>query len=281
MILHKDKRFLIDCGEGTQRQLLRSGLGFKKLKKIFLTHGHLDHILGLGGLVSTFGRWDVVPALEIYGGHWALERVKTLLLDVVLRGPEVSMSLDFIEISPGVLLEDEDLEIVAFSVSHRGSGCFGFTFQEKSRRPFLAEEAERLGVPAGPERKKLVQGESIVLADGTVVRPAQVLGEPVPGTKLVYVGDASRVGNLVEAARGADALVVEATYLSVHAPLARKFGHITATEAANLARRAEVKSLYLIHISRRYPGKEILAEAQSIFPNTIVPDDLDRFRVSE
>jgi len=280
LVIHEGQRFLIDCAEGTQRQLLRSGLGFKRLSTVLLTHGHLDHILGLGGLVSTFGRWDVAPALRIYGGSWPLERVKRLLLGVVLRGPEISMSLDFIEISPGVVVEGEDFEIVAFPVTHRGPGCFGFTFREKSKRPFLVEEAERLGIPPGPERRRLVEGETITLADGTVVRPEQVLGEPVPGTKLVYVGDASSVDDLVEEARDADALVMEATYLSAEAWLAKRFGHLTAAQAATLAHEAGVKQLFLNHISRRYFGEEILEEARTIFPNTVLPNDLDRFQIA-
>lgn len=279
MVLYEHYRFLIDCGEGTQRQLLRSGLGFKRLKRILLTHGHLDHILGLGGLVSTFSRWEAVETVEIYGGRWALERVRDLILGVVLRGAKPPLELKFIELSPGVVLEDEDFVLSAFPVTHRGPDCFGFTFEERSKRPFLAEEAERLGVPAGPERKRLVQGRPITLADGTTVDPDQVLGEARPGTKLVYVGDASRVDNLIHQAEGADALVIEATYLSADAALAEQFGHLTAAQAATLAREAGVKALYLNHVSRRYPGKEILEEARVIFPNTIVVRDLDRFRI--
>lgn len=279
MVLHKEYRFLIDCGEGTQRQLLKSGLGFKRLDKILLTHGHLDHILGLGGLVSTFSRWEAIPKLEIYGGSWALERVYDLIFGVVFRGIKPPLQVDLIPTRPGTLMEDDAFELSAFAVTHRGPGCLGYTFREKEKRPFLVEKSEALGVPAGPERGRLVRGETVTLADGTVVHPDQVLGPPVPGAKLVFVGDAARTHNLVEAASDADALVIEATYLSKERELAREYGHLTAAEAATLARRAGVRQLYLTHISRRYPGEAVRAEAEAIFPQTVVARDFDRFRI--
>ena len=192
-------------------------------------------------------------------------------MKVVLRGGEVDMDINFVPILPGVIWEDETMSISAFPVTHRGPGCFGYVLEEKGRRPFLEEEAQRLGVPRGPERKALVQGQPITLADGTVIRPEQVLGDQVPGTKLVHVGDAGRTDDLVEVCRGADALVIEATYTSDEAEMAARFGHLTAAQAAELAARTGVQNLFLVHLSRRYSEREVLREARAIFPNTIVP----------
>ena len=278
MVMHDDQRFLVDCGEGTQRQILRSGLGFKRLDKVLLTHGHLDHMLGLGGLVSTFARWEAGTDLAIYAGGWALERVRDLM-NVVLRGGEVQLRIDYQELKPGVIWKHRGLTVRTFPVVHRGPGCFGFVFEEDSRRPFLVEEAERLGVPSGPERKQLVRGESITLADGRVIGADQVLGPLIPGVKLAWVGDAAETDNLVEQVAGADALVIEATYLDVEADMAQRFGHLTASQAATLAYEAGVKKLYLTHISRRYAASQAKAEAEPIFPNVIVARDLDSFRV--
>jgi ribonuclease Z len=278
MVIHRDQRFLVDCGEGTQRQLLKSGLGFKRLDKVLLTHGHLDHILGLGGLVSTFSRWEAIDHFTMYGGRWAIERVRDLM-DVVLRGGEVGMDVSYKEIAPGPIWRSDSMTITAIPVTHRGPGCFGFVFEERTHRPFLVERAEALGVPAGPERRRLVEGQPVEVPGGRIVHPDEVLGEPVPGTKLVYIGDAGRVDDLVEAVRGADALVIEATYLDVEADLAAQFGHITAAQAAGLARDAGVKCLFLVHISRRYSERMIQAEARAVFANSVVPRDLAHYKV--
>jgi ribonuclease Z len=278
MVLHRDRRFLVDAGEGTQRQILRSGLGFKRLDTVLLTHGHLDHILGLGGLASTFSRWEAADRLTIYGGQWALERVRSLM-DVVMRGGETQFVIEYVVVEPGPVVADDALDVVAFPVRHRGAGNFGYLFQERSHRPFLPERAEALGVPMGPIRRDLVQGRSATLADGRLVRPDDVLGPAVPGTKLVVIGDAARVSDLVAVARGADALVCESTYLWADRELARSFGHLTARQAAELAAAAEVGTLLLTHLSRRYNPREVREEASAVFPATLVVEDFDRFAI--
>ena len=279
IIMHDDQRFLVDAGEGTQRQILRSGVGFRKLDKILLTHGHLDHILGLGGLMSTFSRWESISEIDLYGGRWALERVAALM-DIVLRGGEVDMTVDCHIVQEGLIWENDDMTIRAVPVIHRGPGCFGYVFEEKSHRPFNVEKATALGVPIGPERRKLVSGEPITLDDGRVIEPETVLDEALPGLKVVHIGDTGRTDNLLEACKGADVLIIESTYGQREADMAAHFGHLTAAQGATLARDAGVKQLFLVHISRRYMAAELIQEARTIFPHTKIPHDLDHYRVT-
>jgi ribonuclease Z len=280
MVLHKEYRFLIDCGEGTQRQILQSGLGFKRLDKILITHSHLDHILGLAGLLSTFMRWEAIEKLEIWAGAPAAARIRDLLHGVVLRGANPPVKLEINTIEAGCLMEDDTFRLTAFPVTHRGGGTFGFLFEEKPRRPFLADEADRLGVPAGPLRAQLVAGRTCTLPGGAVVRPDDVLGPLAPGTRLAFVGDCGRTDNILEPCRNADGLVIEATYLEVEVDLAREFSHLTARQAASLAREAQVGRLFLTHLSRRYRDREVLDEAREVFPDTTVVKDFDRFSIA-
>jgi len=279
IVQHDEFRFLIDCGEGTQRQILQAGVGFRHLTRVLLTHGHLDHILGLGGLLSTFLRWEAIEELEIFGGRSALDRVHDLLYGVVLRGNSPPMPLQFRETKPGVFFEAKDFSVSAFPVSHRGPDCLGFTFEERARRPFRPERADALGIPFGPERRDLVEGKTLVLPTGQRVTPEDVLGPLQKGAKLVVIGDAGRTDDLVQHCRDADVLVIESTYLNEEAEMARQFSHLTAQQAAELAVRANVRHLILTHISRRYREKDVQKEAQAVHPNVSVARDFDTFHV--
>ena len=293
-VLAGEHRYLVDCGEGTQRQILKSGIGYKKMNRVLLTHAHLDHILGLGGLISTFAHFESVEFVEIFGGKPALDRVESLLYSVVLREERAPMPIHLIDIKTTKhlnsarefsisssdlypILDARQYEVFAFPVQHRGPGNFGFDFRERTHRPFLVEKAEALGIPSGPERGQLVKGHPISLADGRTIQPVDVLGTEVPGTKLVIMADVGRVDTLVEQCRDADTLVIEATFLDEHAEEARSFGHITARMAADLAVKANVNSLILWHVRHRYRERDILAEARSVFPNAYVARDFDHF----
>lgn len=279
LVQHEDYRFLVDCGEGTQRQILRAGTGFKRLNQIFLTHGHLDHILGLAGIISTFLRWEVMDEVDIYGTQHTLDRVYDLIYKVVLRGYRGKSPVTLHVVEPGLFFETERFSVSAFPVDHRGSDSLGYRFEEYSRRPFLPEKAAELNIPPGPWRRDLVDGKPIILPDGRSIDPEQVLGEARKGTSLVVVGDTGQVENLRPYVQDADGLVIEATYINAETELAENFGHITAAQAAGLAKDANVKSLYLTHLSRRYRERDVLEEAQTVLPSAIVARDFDRFQI--
>jgi ribonuclease Z len=278
-VQHEEFRFLVDCGEGTQRQILRSGVGFKRLNQILLTHGHLDHILGLGGLVSTFLRWEVMEEIEIYGTQHTLDRVYDLIFGVVLRGFRGKPPVILHAIEPGVFFEADNFTIFAFPVEHRGSKSLGYRFEERSRRPFLPEKAEVLNVPPGPWRRDLVNGKTVTLPDGRTIDPDQVLGEPRKGTSLVVVGDTGRPERVVQYAKDADALVIESTYIQAEEDLAKRFDHLTAVQAAGVAKEAGVGQLFLTHLSRRYRERDVLEEAQNVFQPVYVARDFDHYKI--
>lgn len=281
VVMYNEHRFLIDCGEGTQRQILKAGIGFKRLNHVLITHGHLDHILGLAGLFSTLTRWETLEKVEILGGKWALERIEALLygVRVIPPGKKATVEVELREIDPGVIFKDGDFTVTAFPVSHRGPDCFGYLFEEAPRRPFLPEKADELGVPHGPIRRDLVQGKAVKLPDGKEIKPEDVMGAETPGTKFVHIGDTGRTDNVLKVCQGADALVIEATYLKSETEMARDFAHLTAEQAAHLAKKAGVGQLILTHISRRYRERDVIKEARAVFPNTVVARDFDNFQV--
>ena len=279
VVIHNKHRFLVDCGEGTQRQILHSGLGFRKLNRILVTHGHLDHILGIAGLVSTYLRWEAMDKLEIYAGRNALERIDDLLFRVVIRGARPPFPIDLIPVDPGTIIEENDLTVTAFPVNHRGPDCFGFMFQEAGRRPFLSDKAEALGIPQGPWRRDLAQGLPATLPNGRVVQPDEVLGDFEAGTRLTIVGDTGDTESILPYCQDADGLVIEATYLEEEREMARQFAHLTAAEAARLAKNANVGQLFLTHISRRYRDRDVENEAKEIFPNATLVHDFDACQV--
>ncbi len=265
------ERLLFDCGEGTQRQLLRSDVGLVDLEQVFLTHLHADHYLGLPGMLKTFSLRGRELPLTIYGPAGTRDLIATLgRVFGTLTYP-----VEIVELRPGCELERDGYRIAAFGVDHV-SHAVGYALSEHPRPGrFDVAGANRLGVPDGPARGTLQRGEDVTLADGRRVTPADVLGEPRQGRIVVLTGDTAPCASVVEAATGADLLVHEATFLADERERARETRHSTAGQAALAARAAGVKLLALTHVSARYGGRELEEEARAVHAATVVPRDFD------
>jgi ribonuclease Z len=265
------ERLLFDCAEGTQRQLLRSAVGLVELREIFLTHYHADHYLGLPGMLKTFALRGRTLPITIYGPP-GLRELFVALKRIFGR---LTYRYDLVELPPDAKLERGDYALRTFPVAHEVS-AIGYALVERERPGrFDVEAADALGVPAGPERGALQAGESVTLPDGRTITPDAVLGPPRPGRKFVLAGDTAPAASVVQAAHGADVLVHEATFCEDVRERARETAHTTAADAAEVARRAEVALLVLTHLSTRYFGPDVAREARAIFPDTVVPRDLD------
>lgn len=262
-------RILIDCGEGTQRQLVRSD-GLADLTDIFLTHHHADHWLGLPGMLKTFELRERDRPLTIHGppGTQALlERFR-----VVYGRPSYGVS--FVDLEPDEEVRRNGYGVTAIPVRHRGA-AYGYAIVEDTRPGrFDAELAKELGVEFGPDFGRLQRGETV-----NGVRPEQVIGPERRGRRLVFSGDTRPTDHLVAAAYRADVLVHEATFTDEDLERAQQTGHSTARQAAQTAAEAEVGMLALTHISTRYHGREIRDEARGVFENTVVPRDFDSIEV--
>ena len=276
LVRRGSERLLFDCGEGTQRQLQRSSIGLPDLQEIFLTHYHADHFLGLPGMLKTFalrGRDETL--LTVYGPQ-GLRELFSRLRPFVGRLP---YPLSLVELEPGERMERGAYAIEPFEVEH-GMEALGYTLVEKERPGrFDVAAAVGLGVPNGPARGQLQAGQTVTLADGRVVTPGEVLGEPRPGRKIAITGDTAPSALVIQAAHGADLLVHEASFLGEEAERARETMHSTAVDAAEVARLAQVRLLALTHVSPRYFGPELAAEACDVFPDTVVPRDFDVIEV--
>jgi len=262
-------RILFDCGEGTQRQLLRS-VGLMDLTDVFITHFHADHWLGLPGMLQTFDLRGRERPLTIYGPP-GLTKLLAATRHVWGR---VAYEIELVELEDDEPVERAEYVIEPFPVNHRGL-AYGYAIVEDDRPGrFDAALAEQLGVAPGPDFGRLQRGEVV-----NGVRPEQVIGEDRSGRKLVISGDTAPSDVLVEAAYRADLLVHEATFTREEADRARETQHSTAEQAAKAALEAEVRLLALVHLSTRYGGREIREEARAIFSDTLVPRDFDAIEI--
>jgi ribonuclease Z len=275
LLVNRDgERLLFDCGEGTQRQMMRFGTGFG-VSHLFVTHLHGDHVLGIPGLIQTWDFNDREEPVAIHAPPGSKRHLQSL---VNAGGYRPTYPVTVHEVRPGtVALDGDGYEIRTFETEHRNVRSMGYALVEDDRPGrFDRERAEELGVPVGPDFGRLHEGEAVELDDGTVVRPEQVVGDPRPGRRLVYTGDTRPVDATVEVTDEPDLLVHDATFDESRADRARQTGHSTGAEAAEIAARAGARRLALTHISSRYAGdaSPIEREAQAAFDGeAFVPQD--------
>jgi ribonuclease Z len=263
-------RLLFDCGEGTQRQLMRS-VGLADVDCVFITHFHADHWLGLPGMLKSFSLRERNQPLTVYGPKGLREMMEETLF-IYGRLP---YELSVFELDPGETVPFDGYEVAAIPVSHRGANAYGYALVEDSRPGHLDPRlAARLGVTPGPDFGRLTRGETVA-----GVTPEQVMGPPREGRKLVISGDTSPCEMLALAAHEADVLVHEATFAEEELERARQTGHSTARQAALLASEAKVRLLALTHISTRYPGVDLREEARTVFAATEAPRDFDTIEI--
>ena len=262
-------RLLFDCGEGTQRQLLKS-IGLIELEEVFITHFHADHWLGLPGMLKTFGLRGREKPLTVYGPP-GLKALFNALRVVIGKN---TYPLQLVELEPGEELRRDGYLIAPFAVDHRVT-AYGYALVEEERPGrFDDKRARELGVEFGPDFGRLQRGETV-----NGVEPSQVMGPPRPGRKIVLSGDTAPSPRMKVIAHGADLLIHEATFLDDEQVRAAETAHTTALAAARLAAEAEVKMLALTHVSPRYSGGELRDEARTVFENTIVPRDFDAVEI--
>ena len=262
---------LFDCGEGTQRQIQKSKLSYMQISKIFISHFHGDHFLGLPGLIQTMQLNDRKEPLYIYGPKGIKKIVETA---VTLGYFRPSYPIYAIELKSGDKVEGDGYSVSTIRVEHTVP-TLAYALEENTRPGrFNKAKALELGVPEGPLFRKLQNGESIKLKDGRIIEPSMVLGPPRPGRRIVFSGDTRPCESLVNFSKYADLLIHDATFLSDLEDTAMEYGHSTALQAAEIAKKANVKQLALFHISPRYANaKPLEREAKSIFENTFLPND--------
>jgi ribonuclease Z len=270
-VQREGETLLFDCGEGNQRQMMRYGVGFA-FREIYFTHYHADHLLGVTGLLRTMGLQDRSAPVTLYGPKGA-QRVLGAAVNLGIERNK--FPVEIVEIQAGDRLARDEYELVVFETEHRAD-TVGYALVEQLRLGrFDPDKARAMGIPEGPLWGQLHKGKTVTLPDGRMVGPAELVGAPRPGRTLVYSGDTRPNLSVIEASRGADLLIHEATFGSDELERARETGHSTAAEAARVALEAGVRRLILTHISSRYTrdAAELLAEARGVFPETVIARD--------
>lgn len=271
-IIREGETLLFDCGEGTQRQMMRYGISFA-LSDIFFTHFHGDHLIGIVGLFRTLALQGRVEPFRLWGPRGAARVLRAAAHFGVDR---IGFPVEITELEPGNSVARNGYSIAAIPVDHRGATALAYVLTEEERRGrFNPELARSLGIPEGPLWGRIHHGHPVTLDDGRVIAPETLVGPTRPGRRVALSGDTRPNEQLGEAARGADLLVHEATFGDEEAARAAETGHSTAREAAELAARAGVKRLVLTHFSARYSRDtaELVREARELFPESVAARD--------
>jgi ribonuclease Z len=273
LAVHREgETLMFDCGEGTQRQMMRYGVSFA-LEDIFFTHMHADHLLGVIGLIRTMALQGRTERLRLWGPRGAarvLRRVEALGFE------RSTFPVELHEVDFGQRLERNGYAIVGFPVEHAGSPSLGYAIVEEERKGrFNPDLARGLGIPEGPLWGRIHRGLAVTLDDGRVIEPSTLVGPVRPGRTVVITGDTRPCQATIDAAHGADLLVHEATFGDEEAERAVETGHSTAREAATVAREAGVRRLLLTHFSARYSHdpSDLEREARSVFPPAFIGKD--------
>lgn len=275
--------WLFDCGEGTQHQILQAPVKISQLTKIFVTHMHGDHLFGLMGLLASRSlRGGAESGVELYGPPGIKEYVEAIM---AVSPVHLQYDLSIHTIAPGIVFEDDEIIVEAAAVAHRVP-AYAYAVCEKPRPgTFRVDLAKQAGIPPGPYYGMLKNGERIQLPDGRTFEGKDFVGPMLSGRKVVYSGDTEPCQAMIELARDADLLIHEATYAHAQVELARRAGHSTAWEAAQIARQARVKQLVLTHFSPRYENEEgfsladLHAEATAVFAATELAADFSTHEV--
>jgi ribonuclease Z len=278
--VHREgETLLFDCGEGTQRQMMRYGVSFN-VSDVFFTHTHADHMLGIIGLVRTMALQGRTEPMRIYGPPKSERLIRQA---ITLGSDKQHFPIVFAELIPGEVLQREGYHILPFPVEHAGSIALGLALIEETRLGrFDPDKARAFGIPEGPLWGRIHKGEAITLPDGRVIEPSVLVGPTRSGRKLVFTGDCRPSASTVEVAHEADLLIHEATFTRDEAARAVETGHSTAYDAAVVAQQANVKYLVLTHISSRYSrdAHELSSEARAVFKPTVVARDGMEIEVS-
>ncbi len=270
LLSFKDENILVDCGEGTQRQLYTARISPAKLTRLLITHWHGDHVLGIPGLLQTLGFSEYSGKLRIYGPSKTKEHFDYLLKLFNSMYVE-KIDTEVKEVKTGKIIDEKDFSISAERLRHYN--CFGYRFEEKERRRINLDYIKKRGISPGPILKNLQQGKDILWKGKKVLVSKATF--TIKGKIIAFIFDTAYCDEAIKLAKDADIVIAESTYLKEHENFAKERGHLTSEQAATIAKKAGAKKLYLIHVSRRYKGKEdlVLKEAKKVFSNTFLAKD--------